>query len=326
MFEKLKKISFALKNLFLKGRVPWTIYKLFIKMKIMLYHIYYDQLILKTKPICAGGDNPYFAIHIMTRHSDIHMTLWAVKSFFRFTDKKYQVVLLTDHSLTKKDIEILSTHLIGVKFIFEEEAGKSIENKIADYPLIKLFRLPPETPFPVKFTNEILQYHFCPFSMKLLDGNFLSQAEKVMILDSDVLFFKKPTEILDWIENSSEDKSMYMVEAFQPSFDVNYRITFKLKDDPPMGINTGLFCYHKKIVDLPELEKWIDQYRKTVFTLRTAEQHAYGYLAQRYKHEPLPNTYSFNNRENASVATHFGIKHLYYQNLKDVYQLLRSQW
>jgi hypothetical protein len=318
MLTETKKIIIALQNMLLKGWMPWRLYVLLLKAKTIYYKWYCKNMILKTKPIETGKDCPYFAVHLMTRHQDIYMTLWAVKTFLHFTGKHYRVALLTDDSITKNDMEILTYHLPNVEFIFEKEAESTVEGKIKDYPLVKLFRLPSARPCPVSIGTEVVSYDFCPFSMKLLDGNYLSTAEKIMILDSDVLFFDKPTDIMAWIENPQEDKSLYMVEEFEPYYDKQYNIHFRKVEELPIGINTGLFCYHKKILDLAALEKWIDENKKTAFTLRTAEQHAYGYLARLQNHAALPGTYTFNNRQSDSIATHFGIKHLFYQNLKTV--------
>jgi len=325
MLKKAKKDVRALKNVLLGRGVPWRMYTTLLKIKTVYYRWYCKRMILKTDPIVTGKDYPYFAVHIMTRHPDIYMTLWAVKSFLHVTNKSYRVVLLTDDSLTEKDVALLTKHLPGVEFIFEKEAEHLVEEKIKGYPLISLFRLPPSRPCEVSVGSEVLEYHFCPFSMKLLDGNYLSSANKIMILDSDVLFFDKPTEIMDWIEDEAEEKSVYLIEEFVPYFDERYTVHFRINDEPPTGINTGLFCYHKNILDLEALEQWMDQHKKTAFMLRTAEQHAYGYLAKRHCHEPLPGTYTFNNRKEDSIATHFGIKHLFYQNLKTVYQSLSAR-
>ena len=122
--------------------------------------------------MATGKESRHFAVHIMTRHSDIYMTLWAVKSFLHHANKSYRIVLLTDESLTEEDQSILTEHLPGVEFLFEKDGERMVEGPIRDYPLTRLFRLPPTRPCKVSIGAETVDYHFCPFSMKLLDGNY----------------------------------------------------------------------------------------------------------------------------------------------------------
>lgn len=295
---------------FIKAKLPWRLRQYMAKYHIEFMRRYYDRVVDRTSPLITNRDNLYFEIHALLGSRHVGMCLWAVKSLLHFSGKKYSVVLHDDGSLTEADINKLKRHLIGVKIFRKTDADKLIDSKISAYPYIKKYRYGQlgETAWGRKMSV---------FSLKLVDFNLLTQARKILSLDTDVLFFKRPDEIVSWIDNFDSHETLYCHEYYTPSFDKNKNLTgFTRKEDAPIGFNSGLICLDRESFSLDTLELWLQKNKERVDKVYTFEQHAYNHIVyQAGRHSALPATYSFNYNDENCKATHFGIKPLFYKNI-----------
>ncbi len=277
-----------------------------------------DAEVLNTRPMQTGVDAPHFEIHMMLGHRHVGMTLWAVKSFLHQCGRRYAVHLHEDGSLTEQDVAVLLGHLPGVTVVRKTDADERAHELLHDRPNCYGYR----------FANRIhsdhrnTQYNMHIFAVRLFDFNLFSVAEKRMFLDADVLFFKPPHEIIDWIENRDDRRSMYSVEAFEPHRDSRGRYVFKPKE---RTFNAGLICLSTHMYDLDVIEEWIGANQARMNRAPTFEQAAYEHCIRRFPESiGLPDTYPFNNTTDQSVATHFGVKRLFFENIPRVAPNLRA--
>ena len=187
-------------------------------------------------------------------HKHVGMCLWSVKSFLYHTGRKYSIVLHDDGSLTESDVETLEKHLVNVRIINKEFADAAVKEKISAFPNITEFRFSNE-----ETINHRGQYNKYIMSLILLDINLLSSASKRMVMDADVLFFKTPHLLMDWIENPDDTRSLYSVEAFKPYRNSKSELCFTRRTQP--GFNSGLLCLHEDVFDLAHLENWITTHK-----------------------------------------------------------------
>jgi len=303
----------------LEGKLPWSLRNYCMEKIEHLLREIYDRKVLDTKPYVTGQDAPHFELHMLIGKRHVGMCLWAIKSLLHFSCQRYQIVLHDDGTLAQENIRTLSPHLPNVNVIRRVDADKAMSDKLADYPLCKSFRFS-----VVETANHRGQkYNMFIMSLILLDINLLSEAEKIMILDADVLFFKKPVELVNWINDQNDNSSLFSVEKFRPYRDKQNRLQFDLK--PAETLNSGLLCYNPKIImDLPTLEKWISENRDLMYTSPVFEQLAYSYLIKRHTtSRPLPgDIYAFNYTSQAVTASHFGMKRQFFENIPRIESLL----
>jgi hypothetical protein len=303
----------------IEGMLPWSLRSnLMEKIEHLLREVY-DHKVLDTKPYVTGQDAPYFELHMLIGKRHVGMCLWAIKSFLHFSGQRYHVVLHDDGTLRQEDISTLSEHLPNARVIRRVDADKEMADKLADYPLCKTFRFS-----VVETANHRGQkYNMFIMSLILLDINLLSDAEKIMVLDADVLFFKKPVELINWINDQNDNSSLFSVERFRPYRDKKNRLQFDLK--PSETLNSGLLCYNPKtILDLPTLEKWVSENRDLMYTSPVFEQLAYSYLIRRQpSSRPLiGDIYAFNYTSQDVTASHFGMKRQFFENIPRIESLL----
>jgi hypothetical protein len=280
----------------------------------------YDRLVLDTRPYVTSEDCPHFELHILLGHRHVGMTLWAVKSFLHHAQRKYFVVLHEDGSLTDEDIATLRRHLVNARIVRKAEADVLVRERIGHLPNCCAYRFSPKE----TTDHRGVKYDMHIFALRLFDFNLLSSASKTLVLDADVLFFRKPREIIDWAEDPADRNSLFSIEQYVPQRNLRYEVTgFARKDPPPTDANAGLLCLDKRAYDLDLIEDWIGRNRDLMDKVATFEQRAYNHLVQvRGGSSALPDSYSFNYTDADVVATHFAIKHLFFENLPRLRKVL----
>jgi len=298
--------------------LPWKVSQLLTRYQIESLRHYYDQVIDETPPKETRQEQPHFEIHSLLGKKHVGMCLWAVKGLLHHANKKYSIVLHDDGSLGQDDIAKLERHLPKVKIFQKQEADNLIREQIKNYPLVSQYRFG-------ELGSTDWGRRMSIFSLKLLDFNLLTNARKILVLDTDVLFFRRPDAIIQWVEDCELHETLYCHEYHTPVLNRNKKVTgFDRKKEAPVGFNSGLICLDRNAIDLSRFEIWLESNRTRVNTVYTFEQHAYNHLVDRNDqlHRPLADTYSFNYNDSDSVATHFGIKPLFFKNLERVRKAL----
>ncbi len=169
-------------------------------------------------------------IHSLTGHRHLPAYLLAIKSLLRFYNQ-IAVVVHDDGSLTPKDCRLLKRQIIGIKIISRQKADSDIVAVLENYPKSRDYR----------------RHHL--IACQLFDYFFFSNADKIISLDSDTLFFQKPREIIDW---ATGDKDMTL-SSYQKAF----------SSEPDEGLYSnicvGLMCYNKDIFDLGLIEELVSE-------------------------------------------------------------------
>ncbi len=136
--------------------------------------------ILKSKPIAVNPDAPT-AIHSAVPHRYLNAYLFAIKSFLRYYSD-VAVMVHDDGSLLPADYQLIQDHLPGVEIISRQQADQTFTEQYPD-------------PFLAKVRSSYTSY------LKLFDPTLFSKGKRIIILDTDTLFLKKPTAIIDWCQN-----------------------------------------------------------------------------------------------------------------------------
>lgn len=301
--------------------MPWRLAQWLDKTEMDILRRHYDRKILATRPFRTGEDCPDFELHSLLGHKHVTMCLWAIKSFLHCTGKKYSVYLHDDGSLTQEDAELLEKHLVGVKIMRRDYVNALMDKELQGFEHCREYRFCSRETSDHRGTN----YNMLIFALRLFDFNFVSKANKIFILDADVLFFNRPTEIMEWAEAEGDGSCLYTVEQYLPVWNSHYEIErFECKDPLPTDLNAGILCFDKRAYDLKIVDEWIGANKDLMYKVATFEQRAYNYLVHRQgTGRRLPSSYAFNYTGKDVVATHFAIKTLFFRNLRRAYEALR---
>lgn len=207
----------------------------------------FRRLILTTKPITVQKYQADIGICTLLCHDHIYFYLISVKSFFYFTKLELPVFVVDDGSMTNEDVQLLNRHVQNITIVRGKEAEKIMISKLRGLPFSLRFR---------KESHSQIYSH----NKKLFDPILLSSFKKYIYFDSDIIFFNKPREIINWIHNS-KDMILHMsyTKEYMQHTDLqilNYiPVIFKIQDIP--NLNSGIICGYKKFLKLDLIEKYL---------------------------------------------------------------------
>jgi hypothetical protein len=270
--------------------------------------------ILDTKPIIGTTSNQA-EIHVLTSATDWLNLIWTLKSFYHYSQRNYALCIHDDGTLDEKHYDLFRTHFPNARIIDRPSADKKVLLELHKYPCCLEFRK----------TN-----HLAP---KVFDFLSYLESDRLLLLDSDVLFFTEPKELLNRIENphyqynsvNADIASAYTVDPLV----VREQMGFEVQD----RFNSGLGLIHKKSLNL----EWIEEFLglpNIVGHFWRIEQTLVALCSSKYRVELLPEEYDVRLEKgiNGSPSRHYvgairhlmygeGIKHLMQQNfLTDLYQ------
>jgi hypothetical protein len=243
--------------------------------------------IRSTKKLCYPPAD--FSVHMISCHRHVSMALWCLKSFSYYAEISPLITIHDDGTLTNKDIETLHNHLSRCKVIRKSDADNKMEITLKSYQHCLRMR----------------RIHYDFLALKLFDPWFYSQSDKVVLMDSDILFFQRPTELLNCVEkNQACFNSDYQNEyAFSVEELRNYFGISVLEK-----VNAGLLALRRDKYDLDLIERYLNSIEsQESLNPSKHEQTLYAVLLSLANAQPLNNAYQISRQKitAATVSHHF---------------------
>ncbi|WP_426328047.1 hypothetical protein [Pedobacter sp. R-06] len=179
-----------------------------------------------------------FKIYFLTGKSHIYQTLFCAFSLCKTSEEKFQFILIDDGSFTPKIIKKIYQRMPGVKIITSKEVDQNLQ------------RVLPIERFPYLHHKREVYPHI----RKLTDVHSLPERGFKLVLDSDMLFWKNPTEITDWLKKPIG--SIHMLDCVEsygyPKESMSQLCRCKIPD----LVNVGVLGLDSAIINWVEIEKW----------------------------------------------------------------------
>ena len=135
-------------------------------------------------------------------------------------------------------------------------------------------------------------------SLKLFDPWIVQETGDIILLDSDVLFFRRPTELLHWLDHPEERRNCWnrQIPHDRPVDDgpeYGSQVDGAQGDDqPPMvGFNSGIGFLKRELMSFQTVEDLLSGERRET-SKWLIEQELYGRLSAMAGMEALPATYN----------------------------------
>jgi len=196
----------------------------------------YEQ-IFETKPLIAPKQYS-FELHFLVCEKDFLRSFWALKSFFYYSNLSARLVIQDDGTLTEEMIELYKKHF--PKCIVNTNNDDELQEALTGYPMCQFF----------------LGHH--AISKKLFPPLLLSKTDYVMIMDSDILWFKQSNTITNCVKKGLP---FYVDGGSDGAYVRNQKfMQNKLGIYPADRVNTGIVGYQKsKFLDLEFIESAIQK-------------------------------------------------------------------
>ncbi len=248
-------------------------------------------------------------VHVLLGRDTWRLTLWMLASWEHFTAQTWPVVLWEDGTLDDDTIGLLARLLPQARLVRKSEATQRVAPLLARHPACAAFR----------------GEH--PLAQKTFDIPLLATTERLLLLDSDVLFFAPPAEILAWCRGETSgcwfNADVAEASLVEPA---EARATLGVELQP--RINSGLCLLERRFLDLELCEHAL-----TTTGIRSGhpwrvEQTLIALCASRAGAHLLPPTYEVSlgrDRRPGAIARHYvgAVRQRFYgEGLRDLHSVL----
>jgi hypothetical protein len=228
--------------------------------------------ILNSPPIAETSDRR-FEIHVLTSRHDWLNLIWSLKSFYAASGRRYALCIHEDGTLDAAALSSLQQHFPTARIIRRHEADQRLGQELAAFPRSSQFRK----------TNLL--------ALKVFDFISFLQADRMVLFDSDLLFFDEPTAYLSRLEDgnyrlnafNADCESAYTVDAEA----VRTRLGFELL----ARVNSGFGVIHRDSMRLEWVEEFLALPGLAEGHFWRIEQTLYALCGSRYGAELLPQAY-----------------------------------
>lgn len=177
-----------------------------------------------------------YSIHILCSHEDLDMLLWSVASWYRVVENSGQVYIHEDGSFNSQDRDLVSELLPQAKFIdYDWATSEAKENWLKDFPNAGKYRLDKRY----------------IFAIKLMDTRFISNAPSRLLLDTDILWYEEPRELLDKLKAGTNPFFMLGKANLSFQFADGSYLEEKLS-----AFNAGIIGYNAEHYPIGDLEEF----------------------------------------------------------------------
>lgn len=231
--------------------------------------------ILETPPIRGTTETQHCELHVLTSAKDWLNLIWGLKSFYHYSGRRYALCIHGDPSLTAEQQTTLQTHFPDARIIDRAAADARATEVLADYPLALALRR---------------QHDLSPNSPKIFDFPAYLESDRLFLFDSDLLFFREPTELLRRLEApdyklNSVNRDIASAYTVEPAI-VQEKMGFELLE----RFNSGLGVIHRQSLAYDWLEEFLTLPDITSHFWRI-EQTLFALCSARYGVELLPPEY-----------------------------------
>jgi hypothetical protein len=200
-------------------------------------------------------------VHMLLHHERILEGIWALYSFAYFSQVPCQILVHSDGSLTSSDAARLHMVLPGSRIIPRADADQRIVSRLEELGL----------PTSIRFRSKLV------FALKLFDPFFFGEHSSFVLLDSDVLFFRTPNELVEDVVESGDSAP---VSLYSPDNGYRYCLSPELLSEL-LGqacitdFNPGVVRASRSVLDLPSIERYL---QRPEFWGSSSRPHYYGEL------------------------------------------------
>ena len=244
-------------------------------------------------------------LHLLTGRRFWYQTVFCLHSFARAAQTTVNAVLYDDGSLDAECAARLACMGAGIRIRFIPELRAQLDAIL------------PAARFPTLRER----WENYPNIRKLTDVHLGSSGWK-LVIDSDLLFFRRPDVLLSWL--AAPDLPLHAVD-FKESYGYSRPLLERIVGAPlPPLVNVGLCGLRSDTLDWTELEYWITRIQASERTSYYLEQALVAMLAARQPCAVAPGADYVTLPSHAEVVTPRAVMHHYVAHSKRWY--FREAW
>ena len=266
------------------GRLWWQIRRDVKRGWDASYHDYNTLARIEDWVWSLWGEEPAAVpIHLLTGAKDWRLAAWSLASFFHYSELGWPVVIHDDGTLSEEAQAKLCELFEGCRIITRAESDRVMARALRPFPWCADYRAA----------------H--PLAIKIFDMAHFAEGDRYIVLDSDILFFGQPKEIVDWAQGPvardcwfNEDvQEAALITAAEAREELNVKLWSR--------VNSGLCLMYKPSVDFDFCDRALAITSILRGQIWRIEQTLFALCASRnLRGGLLPKTYEVTLRRNAS--------------------------
>jgi hypothetical protein len=236
-----------------------------------------------------GAEVPV-SVHMLVSSETWDAGIMAAISFEHFSGRRWPLFIHEDGSVSVAQRAVIERVLPGVRFVPRAEAEARASAHLVEHP---------------KCLSNRRRHNLF---LKFLDFPAYAPYDRFVVLDSDVIFFKRPGEILEWVDAGKEEcwfnedtKEKYCI----PRPQIEEALQMKIWE----RVNTGICLMPKSAISLELSERLITAFETNAHHPQFFEQTLYAVMASALNRGGmLPATYNINwgyLRAPGSICRHY---------------------
>lgn len=188
-------------------------------------------------PVTSHADG--LEIYFLTGKKYLYQTLYCIQSLVKVTNVKLKFILVDDGSFDKSIIARIKSQLPEAEIIIQDIIEENLNNIL------------PEKSF-ANLRNKRKVY---PHIKKLTDVHTLQGKAWKLVLDSDMLFWKEPKELIDWLKSPAAP--LHMLDCKQSYGYTKQYMELLCGTKIPDLLNVGAIGLNSEKIDWDRLNTWV---------------------------------------------------------------------
>lgn len=231
-----------------------------------------ERNILNTRPV-RTRQNGDVELRILTWRRDWLSAMWTLKTFYHFAGVDL-VLHIHDGGLDEQGNAQLRRHFPDAHFHPEAETNRLIEAELSSRG----------------FTRSLEYRRRNNHTYKLFDFYLLSEAKRTIVLDSDVLVFSRPTELLEWALNPPKRANLYNSDLKYAYALPQERMNELAGSEVRPRLNSGVGVVWRESIDFAKVERWLE-HSELAHTYGVVEQTLHALCSASFGFELLSDQY-----------------------------------
>ena len=254
--------------------------------------------ILSTPPVEQTTDMRC-EIHVFTSTGDWLNLVWALKSFYLASGRRYALCIHEDGSLAEAELAVLGKHFPAARVIRRAEADAKLAEVLRGFPRSLAFRN----------TNLL--------APKVFDFIAYLQSERMGLFDSDLLFFAEPIVYLQRVEDPAYRRNTFNADCADTYTVEPDAVRARFGHQLLPRVNSGFGLVQRNSIRWEWTEEFLAMPGILDGRLWRIEQTIFALCSSRYGAELLPDEYTL--RMEAGIGKrcfrHYvgAIRHLMYE-------------
>lgn len=263
-----------------------------------------EQASLKLPPVISASDG--LPIYFLTGKNYLYQTLFCIYSLILVANVEFRFILVDDGSFNEELIARIKKQLPGADIVTKENIAQNLRKVI------------PAEQYPCLHHKRSVYPHI----KKLTDIHSLPHDGWKLVLDSDMLFWNTPVELIDWLKNPTTP--IHMIDCEE-----SYGYSMSLMEDisgksiQPL-INVGVIGLNSNDISWYDVENWIKALEAKEGTSYYLEQALTAMLIRNRCSTVLEASNYIVNPNTNAIKNQQGILHHYVDISKDGYY--KTSW